>query len=88
MPNIDHVWGRFRLHEGQTFVQKTGKTFTYTVRGNVLRPNTTNRNLPKSQFANALEKVPVGGPGSFVGLQGPSYLYAILMDHRIRGTDW
>jgi hypothetical protein len=57
----------------------------YSIIGSSLLPSTTNRMLPRSQFEEALKRLPVSGPGELNDLQGPSYLYAILTDHRIAG---
>jgi hypothetical protein len=73
---------------GETFKQVRGGEFTYEVRGAVLRPDRTIRNLPKAQFEAALERVPISGPSDLQDLQGPSYLFAILTDARIRRGDW
>jgi hypothetical protein len=88
MPNIDAVWGRIVAHQGETFRQIRGQEFQYVVTGSVLNPNTTRQNLPKSEFAKALVHVPLEDTVPLQKLRGPSYLYAILMDRRIRGTDW
>lgn len=88
MKHVDVVWARITAHQGKVFRQVRGKEFTYRVVRNVLRPDTTNRNLPKSDFAKALEMVPLAGPGEIQHLQGLSYIFAVLMDRRIRGSDW
>jgi len=44
-----------------------------------------NRALPKSQFAKALDLLQASGPSDFQHLQGPSYMWAILNDARVRG---
>ena len=88
MPNIDLVWGRIMAHEGETFRQIRSQEFTYEVVSSVLRPSTTNQNLPKSAFADALDLVPLASTAPVQHLRGPSYLYAILMDARIRQGDW
>jgi hypothetical protein len=88
MVDIDAVWERIRHHSDETFYQVRGKSFTYSIRGNSLKPDRTNRQLTQSQFAKALERLPVSGPGALQDLQGPSYIYAILMDPRIRENDW
>jgi hypothetical protein len=65
-----------------------GQTFQYEVPGNYLRPIGRVRHLSKTNFAKALERVPFTDTRSVGDLQGPSYVYAILMDERIRRGDW
>jgi len=79
------VWARICACEGEVFHQKRGQPFMYSIIGSSLFPSTTNRMLPRSQFEEALKRLPVSGPGELNDLQGPSYLYAILTDHRIAG---
>jgi len=85
MSDFADVWQRIVLLQGQTFYQKTGKPFTYTVSGNSVRLQTTNRQLSRSQFSRAFDRVPLHGPGQLQDLQGPSYLFAILTDTRVTG---
>lgn len=77
------VWQRIMALEGEEFTQKNGQPFRYAIRGNSLIPTTTNRQLPRSQFAKAFDRAPLDGPGQIRDLQGPSYLYAILTDTRV-----
>ena len=86
--NIDIVWRRITELEGEEFQQIRGARFTYTITGNALVPNRTNRQLPRSQFGKALDFMPVENTVPLQHLQGPSYLYAILMDPRVRRGDW
>lgn len=86
MASIDTVWSRIVAHEGQTFHQKRGNPFTYTMQGSALSPDTTNRLLPRGDFDKALAMMPLDGPGEIQHLQGPSYIYAILTDERILPT--
>lgn len=79
------VWERVRAHAGEEFRQKRGKAFTYDVVGAAVIPSTTNRQLPQSHFEKAWARMPADGPGALQGLQGPSYLWAILSDSRITG---
>ncbi len=83
MTGFDVVWQRIVTLQGQVFHQKRGKPFTYVVSGGCVVPSTTNRLLPRSQFALAFERAPLDGPGQLQDLQGPSYLFAILTDRRI-----
>ena len=85
---FSEVWNRIEINEGETFYQKRGKAFTYQIAGTTLKPCTTNRNLPRREFEKAYGLVPIDGPGDINGLQGPSYLWAILHDDRIRRSDW
>lgn len=84
MSSINRVWKQIVAYEGETFHQKRGKPFTYRVYGGALHPNTTNHVLAKSQFSRALDRMPLKGPGEINDLRGPSYIYAILTDMRIR----
>lgn len=86
--SIDVVWARIRAHEGETFRQVRGGEFMYTIASGQLRPDRTNRNLPRSDFERAVALVPLARPGQIQRLQGPSYIFAVLMDERIRGGDW
>jgi len=53
-----------------------------------LTPTTTNQNIPKRHFEDALQRVPLEGPGQINHLRGPSFIYGVLMDDRIRRRDW
>jgi hypothetical protein len=86
--DIEQVWDRISVHAGETFTQLRGKQFTYAVQGWSLTPDTTNQNLSKATFAVALDRVPLSSTSEVQDLRGPSYLYAILMDERIRQQDW
>ena len=88
MPNINDVWGRIVSHEGDVFRQIRGQEFTYEIAGGSARLSTTNQTLSKSVFAQALARVPLASTAEVQDLRGPSYVYAILMDTRIRRGDW
>lgn len=85
---IDTVWGRIKDYEGQTFKQIRGGEFTYKVKGNVLLLSRTNRSVSKGTVEDALQFVPLENTVPLQRLQAPSYLFAILMDQRIRKNDW
>lgn len=88
MKTINEIWQRIEDHQGEVFYQKTGGEFRYHLVGNCLHPDRTNRAISKSQFEKAYKLVPLENTVPLQKLQGPSYLFAILMDRRIRGTDW
>ena len=82
------VWSRIRQHEGEGFQLIRGDVFTYEMFDNYLRPVGRVRHLSRANFEKALARVPFENTRSVADLQGPSYVYAILMDPRIRGGDW
>lgn len=87
--DIEVVWSRILAHQGQVFHQVKGQAFTYQVSGNALIPSTTKAKIYKSQFAKALEHAPFNKVSDIPpDVFGPSYVYAILMDPRIRQNDW
>jgi len=85
--DADEMWARIVAHQGQTFRQILGKEFTYSVKGNVLRPSTTNVNIPRSHFEKALERMPFENTVPLQkDLRGPSYIFAVVKDARISGA--
>ena len=89
LPPFDEVWRRIVQHAGEPFKTKRGREFTYTVTGNHLKPDHVNRNIGQADFEKALKEVPLSGPGVIRDVcQGPAFVYAILMDDRIRHIDW
>ena len=88
MVGIDTVWSRIQAHAGQKFHQIRGGTFTYLVISGHVRPDRTNHQIPKSHFEEALAHLPLASTVPVQHLRGPSYIYAILMDPRIRQNDW
>ena len=88
MPTFEEVWERIEAHAGEEFQQVRGGRFSYQVLGGSIKPNRTNWNIHQSQFRKALSLVPLEGPGQINDLQGPAYVYAILMDERIRQGAW
>jgi len=81
--NIEIVWNRILANEGKEFLTKTGKSFYYSIKANVLKPNHTNRNLPKSEFEKALTRLPLVKTTQLKDLQGYAYIFGILTDKRI-----
>ena len=82
------VWRRIETNAGQVFRQIRGQHFTYTVSGGAIRPSTTNWSVSRAHIARALDRVPLRNTRQVQDLMGPSYIYAILMDDRIRAGDW
>jgi hypothetical protein len=85
--SIDTVWARIKAHEGKTFHQIRGKEFTYAIIGASLVPEGINQNIPRSDFEKAIDLLPLESTVAVQHLRGPSYIYAVLMDKRIRKED-
>ncbi len=88
MLNIEAVWPRIQKHEGEEFHQIRGKAFHYGMFGGSIALSTTNQQIAKSDFEKALQRGPLRNTVPVQDLRGPSYIYAILMDKRIRQNDW
>lgn len=88
MITIDELWQRVKAREGEVFRQIRGKEFSYSIDRDVFVPSTTHWLIPKKHFQEALALVPLSDTAAVQHLYGPSYIYAVLMDERIRGTDW
>jgi len=82
------VWSRIESHAGEKFTQIRGGEFTYKIVDGHVRPDRTNHQIPKSHFEQAFEIAPLKSTTPVQHLRGPSYIFAILMDHRIRQSDW
>ena len=83
--NIEQVWRNVKAHEGETFFTKTGKKFTYHMTDRLVVLENTNRNIPIGNFEKAIG---IANPSVVafqkMNLQGPSYIYGIITDERIR----
>lgn len=92
MTNIDDVWPRIERHAGSQFKTRTGLAFTYRVPGRFLRVtrdgHEINRSLSRTNFEKALKSMPTEHPSDLKDRQGSAYTWGILMDPRIRLTDW
>ena len=82
------IWRNIIDCEGQEFTTITGLPFTYRVEDNYVIPDRTEYPLAKSNFEKAAAIKNLQGPGqiNFIS-RGPSYVYAILTDKRIKTKD-
>lgn len=88
-PPFDEVWRRVTEYTGAIFYTKTGYPFTYTVEDDAVKTSRTSYTLYRDQFLKAYNLAPVKGPGEYTNLvRGPSYIWAILHDERIRRKQW
>ena len=89
MVDIDKVQSRIEANAGKIFRQIKGGEFSYDVEGGYVYVSRTDQRIPKSNFEKALKYVPLINTVSLQKkFRGPSYIFAILMDKRIRQNDW
>lgn len=88
MVDFEIIWKRIQAHSGETFTQIRGKEFTYQAEDGYIALDQTNQNISHSDFEKAFQLVPLPDTTPLQNLRGPSYIYAILMDSRIRLSDW
>lgn len=81
------VMKRIEQNQGETFHQKRGKAFTYTINGRIMTVEVEgNEPYPfgVSAIEQAVERMPIDGPNQIKELRASNLLYGILMDERIR----
>ena len=89
MRDIGEVWERIKAYQGQVFKLVEGEPLTYRVDGNVMVTSRSKQKLHIGDFEKILAIAPIKGPGEINKMvRGPSYIYAILYDPRIRMNDW
>ncbi len=87
-PDFQGLWQAIAAHAGEGFVTVRRLPFRYTVAGDSVSierdGRAINRILGQNEFRKAWKRWPVSGPGELQDLQGPSYIFAILNDPRVR----
>ena len=86
------VWRRIESHQGEQFKTATKLPFTYGVEGAGIwffrNGRRINRKLTRSQVEQAIARCPLRSTTEIKDLMDYAYLYALLMDARIRGQAW
>ena len=82
------IWKRIESHAGEVFTQIRGGEFSYQAHKGYIELDRTNQNIAQSDFEEAYHLLPLPNTVPVQHLRGPSYIYAILMDSRIRLSDW
>ena len=84
--HIDKVWANICKHEGDVFYTVRSKAYTYVVKDNyILINNDSRRRITKINLAKALEiQNPTCSKIGSAGIWGPSYIYGIITDRRIK----
>jgi len=86
------VWKRIESHQGEEFRTVTGLPFTYAVEGPGIwffrEARRINRKLTRTQTEAAIARCPLSTTTEIKDLIDYPYLFALLMDARIRGESW
>jgi len=82
------VWKRIEAHSSEVFTQIRGSEFSYQAHDGYIELDRTNQNIAQTDFEKGYHLLPLSNTVPVQHLRGPSYIYAILMDSRIRLSDW
>ena len=84
--NIDKVWANICKHEGDVFHTVKNKGYTYVVKDNyILINNDSRRKITRTNLSKALEiQNPTCSKIGNAGIWGPSYVYGVITDDRIK----
>ncbi len=86
------VWRRIEKCQGEQFHTATGLPFTYEVEGRGIwffrNGKRINRKLTQAQLEVAISRCPLKSTTDINDLMDYPYLFAVLMDQRIRDHAW
>ena len=84
--NIEKVWNNIKQHEGEVFYTVTRRPYRYSVYSDyLLVENKKSRKIKKDSIANAIAiENPTPTKIGLEGCWGPSYIYGIITDERIK----
>jgi hypothetical protein len=90
---FEQVWLRITQHQGAEFQTKTGLPFTYCLDGHSgiwfeRDGRRINQRLGRGEVEKAVQRCPLGMTTEISDLRDYAYLYGLLMDRRIRQSDW
>jgi hypothetical protein len=82
--NDEILWAKIQQHQGETFYTVRKKELVYEVVGDMLYHNLTSAGIPRSDFVKAASLNPKNTAALHSKVRGPSYVYAIITDPRIK----
>jgi hypothetical protein len=86
------VWGRIESHQGEEFHTARGLPFTFAVEGAGIwffrDGRRINRKLTRTQVEVAISRCPLTSTTEIKDLMDYAYLFAVLMDQRIKREAW
>ncbi len=92
MPRNELIWSRIKAQHGGTFMTTTGLPFRAFVDGDALivsrNGKLINRRLMRNQVFKGVDGCPLQTTRDVQDCLGPSYIFGILMDSRIRHGLW
>lgn len=88
-PVFREIFSRIKAYQNKLFHTKTGLEFSYSIDGNGFYPSRKKYRISISDIEKAYKLVPFDGPGVVNEIvRGPTYLWAVLHDPRIRKKVW
>src|ERR1700685_1690105 len=88
----EEVWRRIEKFQGEQFHTSTKLPFTFEVEGSGIwffrDGKRINRKLTRAQAEVAISRCPLKSTTEIKDLMDYAYLFALLMDRRIRGDAW
>ena len=81
---MEAIWENIKRHEGEVFYTVSGLEFTNQVDGEKLIHTRSKVAISKSAFEKAIILNPQKPSDLHNDVVGPSYIYAIISDSRIR----
>ena len=81
---MDSIWEKVKQHQGEVFYTTTGLEFTYEVVDEKVIHSRSKATLSRSDFEKAVLLNPQKASDLHNDVSGPSYVYAIITDPRIR----
>ena len=89
---VEAVWSRIIKNQGEQFQTRKGLPVTYKVDGNGIwffrGGERINRKVTRSQVEVAISRCPLKSTTEIKDLMDYPYLFAVLMDPRIRAQAW
>ena len=86
------IWSRIEKNQGEPFHTKKGLPLTYEVEGNGIwffrDGKRIERKLTRTQVNVAISRCPLKSTTEIKDLMDYPYLFAVLMDPRVRGQAW
>ena len=88
LTDINLIWSKIIKHQRENFYTIRGKLYTYIVEDdNIIIPHVKNGRIPKNNIEKALAvKNPSPQKIGLAGVWGPSYVYGIITDDRIKNN--